>query len=103
MIKEATNTDLWTMSQRDSEPLRTFIERFKKVVSNIAIKDDAAIGALRNALMFGSRLREDLIIARPSTLDDALHRANRYIEVEEKKAEMDRQLKECNAKKRNYY
>ncbi|CAA0406392.1 unnamed protein product [Arabidopsis thaliana] len=77
MIKEATNADLWTMFQRDNEPLRTFIERFKKVVSNIAIKDDAAIGDLRNALMFGSRFREDLIIARPSTLDDALHRANR--------------------------
>ncbi|XP_020891261.1 uncharacterized protein LOC110231012, partial [Arabidopsis lyrata subsp. lyrata] len=99
MIKEATNADLWTMSQKESEPLRTFIERFKKVVSNIAITDDAAIGALRNALLFGSRFREDLIIARPSTLDDALHRANRYIEIEEEKAAMvDRQPKASNSK-----
>jgi len=77
MIKEATNDDLWTMSQRESEPLRTFIERFKKVISNIAIPDDAAIGDLQNALSFRSRFRKDLITARPSTLDEALHRANR--------------------------
>ncbi|XP_020890831.1 uncharacterized protein LOC110230920, partial [Arabidopsis lyrata subsp. lyrata] len=45
MIKEVTNADLWTMYQKESEPLRTFIERFKKIVSNIAITDDAEIGA----------------------------------------------------------
>ncbi|XP_020874131.1 uncharacterized protein LOC110226534 [Arabidopsis lyrata subsp. lyrata] len=99
MIKEAMNADLWTMSQKESEPLRTFIERFKKVVSNIAITDDAAIGALQNALLFRSRFREDLIIARPSTLDDALHRANRYIEIEEEKAALvDHQPKASNLK-----
>jgi len=53
--------------------------------------------------MFGSWFREDLIIARSSTLDEALHRANCYFEVEDEKAEMDRQLKSSKAKKRNYY
>ncbi|CAL9231520.1 unnamed protein product, partial [Arabidopsis halleri] len=66
---------------------------------HVPITDDAAIGALRNALLFGSRFREDLIIARPSTLDDALHRANRYIEIEEEKAAMvERQPKASNSK-----
>ncbi|CAL9238177.1 unnamed protein product, partial [Arabidopsis halleri] len=63
------------------------------------ITDDAAIGALRNALLFGSRFREDLIIARPSTFGDALHRANRYVEIEEENAAMmDRNPKASNSR-----
>ncbi|XP_023644275.1 uncharacterized protein LOC111832160 [Capsella rubella] len=86
MKQGATNADLWTMSQKENEPLRDFMEKFKKVVSTIAIADDAAIAALRNALLFGSKFREDLIILQPATLDDAIRKASRYIEVEEEKA-----------------
>ncbi|KAG7556743.1 Retrotransposon gag domain [Arabidopsis suecica] len=88
MVKGTSNADLWTMSQKDKEPLRKFIERFKKVVSSIAITDDAAIAALRNACSYESRFREDLVITQPATLEDTLHRANRFIEVEEEKAAM---------------
>ncbi|KAG7564677.1 Retrotransposon gag domain [Arabidopsis suecica] len=88
MVKGTSNADLWTMSQKDKEPLRKFIERFKKVVSSIAITEDAAIAALRNACSYESRFREDLVITQPATLEDALHRANRFIEVEEEKAAM---------------
>ncbi|KAL9277728.1 putative retrotransposon gag domain-containing protein [Arabidopsis thaliana] len=54
MIKGASNADLWTMSQKDKEPLREFNERFKKVVSNIAITNDAATAALQNAVSYES-------------------------------------------------
>ncbi|XP_020886143.1 uncharacterized protein LOC110229725 [Arabidopsis lyrata subsp. lyrata] len=88
MVKGVSNADLWTMSQKDKEPLREFIERFKKVVSSITITDDAAIAALRNACSYESRFREDLVITQPATLEDALHHANRFIEIEEEKAAM---------------
>jgi len=78
------------MSQKYKEPLREFNERFKKVVSNIAITDDATIAALRNAVSYESRFREDLVITQPATLEDALHRAIRFIEVEVEKAVMAR-------------
>ncbi|KAG7559073.1 Aspartic peptidase domain superfamily [Arabidopsis thaliana x Arabidopsis arenosa] len=103
MVKGTSNADLWTMSQKDKEPLRKFIERFKKVVSSIVITDDAAIAALRNACSYESRFREDLVITQPATLEDALHRANRFIEVEEEKAAMaKRQPKASSSKDKSH-
>ncbi|XP_019082657.1 PREDICTED: uncharacterized protein LOC109125478 [Camelina sativa] len=81
MIKGTSNADQWTMYQEDDESLREFMERFKKVVSNLAIANDTAISALQNALAYGSRFRNDIIIYEPLTLDDALHQASKYIEV----------------------
>ncbi|KAG7593593.1 Copper amine oxidase N-terminal [Arabidopsis thaliana x Arabidopsis arenosa] len=74
-----------------------------KVVSSIAITDDAAIAALRNACSYESRFREDLVITQPATLEDALHRANRFIEVEEEKAAMaKRQPKASSSKDKSH-
>ncbi|XP_010436535.1 PREDICTED: uncharacterized protein LOC104720310 [Camelina sativa] len=86
MIRGASNADLWNMFQRNDESLRDFMERFKRIVSKLSIVDDTSISALRNALAHGSQFREDIIIHEPLTLDDALHRANRYIELDEEKA-----------------
>ncbi|XP_019090086.1 PREDICTED: uncharacterized protein LOC104738116 [Camelina sativa] len=86
MIRGASNADLWNMFQRNDESLRDFMERFKRIISKLSIADDTAISALQNALAHGSRFREDIIIHEPLTLDDALHRANRYIELDEEKA-----------------
>ncbi|XP_020868852.1 uncharacterized protein LOC110224973 [Arabidopsis lyrata subsp. lyrata] len=103
MVKGTSNADLWTMSQKDKEPLRKFIERFKKVVSSIVITDDAAIATLRNACSYESRFREDLVITQPATLEDALHRANRFIEVEEEKTAMaKRQPKASSSKDKSH-
>lgn len=88
MQKRASNADLWTMDQTQKESLRTFINQFKGVVTNVAIPDEAAISALWNALWHESRFREDLILNQPTTLSDALHRAKRFIEMEEENAAM---------------
>lgn len=47
--------------------------------------DDAAISALRNVVWHESRLYDDLLLNRPTTLEDALHRATKYVEMEEEK------------------
>ena len=80
-----THADFWTMAQGPKEPLRTFIDRFKAVVSRIAVPDEAAISALRNAVSHESRFCDDLLLNRPVYLEDALHKATRYIEMEEEK------------------
>lgn len=88
MEKGASNADLWTMAQTAKESLRSFIGRFKEIITSVATPDDAAIAALRNALWHESRFREDLLLNQPATLADALHRANRFIKIEEDKAAM---------------
>lgn len=60
------------------------------IVSQVHIPHDAAISALRNGLWHESRFREDLISNRYNTLEDALHRATRYIEMEEEKIALNR-------------
>ena len=62
-----------------------FIDRFKLVVTNITVPNEAAIVALRNAVWYDSIFRDDITLHAPSTLGDALHRASRYIELEEEK------------------
>ncbi|CAD5332901.1 unnamed protein product [Arabidopsis thaliana] len=53
------------------------------VVTNITVPNEAAIVALRNAVWYDSLFRDDITLHAPSTLGDALHRASRYIELEE--------------------
>lgn len=99
MIKGASNVDLWTMFHKDKEPLR---EQFKTVVSSIAITNDAVIAALRNAVLYESRFREDLVTIQPATLEDALLRFNRFIEIEEKAVMARRQPKASHSKDKSY-
>lgn len=50
--------------------------------------DDAAIAALRNALLYESRFRDDLMLNTSPTLEDVMYRATIFIEVEEEKVAM---------------
>ncbi|XP_010480879.1 PREDICTED: uncharacterized protein LOC104759673 [Camelina sativa] len=79
----ASNADLWRMYQKRDESLRTFMDRFKDVVSRLSISDESAIGALKNALARGTRFKDDLTILPVTSLGEVLARANRYILVEE--------------------
>lgn len=87
------------MFHKDKEPLR---EQFKTVVSSIAITNDAVIAALRNAVLYESRFREDLVTIQPATLEDALLRFNRFIEIEEKAVMARRQPKASHSKDKSY-
>ncbi|CAA0384256.1 unnamed protein product [Arabidopsis thaliana] len=89
------------MAQTAKESLRSFIGRFKEIVTSVATPYDAAIAALRNALRHESRFREDLLLNQPATLADALHRANRFIEIEEDKAAIDRARRKHRSQRKN--
>ncbi|XP_010496395.1 PREDICTED: uncharacterized protein LOC104773477 [Camelina sativa] len=79
----ASNAELWRMRQKPNESLRTFMARFRGVVTQLAISDEAAIGALRDALARGTRFKEDLTILPLQSLREVFARANRYMLVEE--------------------
>ncbi|XP_013608034.1 PREDICTED: uncharacterized protein LOC106314751 [Brassica oleracea var. oleracea] len=81
-----TNADLWTLAQEPTETQRSYIDKFRVIVSRITVLDEAAVLALRNGLWHKSPFREELMKYKPQTLEDALHRAITFIEIEEDKA-----------------
>ena len=69
--RTATASSLWNLSQSKDQSLRDYMEKFKAVVSRIAIPDDIAIDALMNTLWFRSKFREDLYQNPTTSLQDA--------------------------------
>ncbi|XP_019086481.1 PREDICTED: uncharacterized protein LOC109126949 [Camelina sativa] len=85
MENKNSHADLYTLTQGRNESLRSFIGRFKEVVVNVSIPDAAAIVALKNALWYESRFKEELSLTHVETIVDALLQAAKHIEVEEEK------------------
>jgi len=84
--KSISDTDFWNLSQGRNETLRTFITKFKNVLSKLPrISQQSALSALRKGLWHDSRFKEDLILHKPDTIQDALFRANNWMEVEDEK------------------
>ncbi|KAG7588764.1 Integrase catalytic core [Arabidopsis suecica] len=86
MEKATSDADLWNLTQGQNEPLRKYIAKFKEVIAKIpGVSHAAALSALRNGLWHESRFREEIIVNRPSTIQDALFRATNWMEAEEEK------------------
>ena len=75
----ATTSSLSNLIQTKDQSLRDYMEKFKAVVSRIAIPDDIAIDALRNTLWFRSTFREDLYQNPTTSLQDAIARSHNFI------------------------
>jgi len=97
MDMSISDTDLWNLSQGPNETLRACITKFKYVLSKLSrISQLSALSALRKGLWYDSRFKEDLILHKPDTIQDALFRANNWMEVEDEKesfAKRDKQAK----------
>ncbi|XP_013617525.1 PREDICTED: uncharacterized protein LOC106324045 [Brassica oleracea var. oleracea] len=81
--RSATASSLWNLSQTQDQSLRDYMEKFKAVVSRIAIPDDIAIDALMNTLWDCSKFREDLYENLTTSLQDAIARSHNFIRIEE--------------------
>ncbi|CAA7058385.1 unnamed protein product [Microthlaspi erraticum] len=74
------------MAQGKDESLRKFVERFKTAAAEHSDIPDDGNQAFENGLWFESKLKESLMLDEPATLQDALHRSQKYVCVEESKA-----------------
>ncbi|KAL1189090.1 hypothetical protein V5N11_032508 [Cardamine amara subsp. amara] len=81
---EASEADLWEITQTKGQSLRTYIEKFKAARAKIhVVNHKVAIKALEKGLWHRSMFYKELALNPPETLDDALHRASRFIALEE--------------------
>ena len=75
--------DLWNLKQAPFKPLRAYINKFREIKAKISHPNKVvALAALKNGVWFSSKLREEMAVRAPVSLDDALHRAS-YVETQE--------------------
>ncbi|GMN27478.1 hypothetical protein TIFTF001_044126 [Ficus carica] len=88
-----TTKDLWGVIQGPHESLRAYIKRFSKAISEISGLDDGtAREALKKGLRHRSLFKNEICARYPITIQDALHRAKGFIELEEENERVERDL-----------
>ncbi|XP_024006602.1 uncharacterized protein LOC112083104 [Eutrema salsugineum] len=101
-VSVSSYADLWTLSQGPNEPLRTYMVRFKAVVSKVeGVSDKAALEALKRSLWYKSEFRREMALNTPLTIQDALHRSGDFVVNEEEMKNLDEQYKSTKATIRN--
>ncbi|GMN26884.1 hypothetical protein TIFTF001_040947 [Ficus carica] len=79
-----TTKNLWSVIQGPHESLRAYIKRFSKAISEIlGLNDEAAREALKKGLRHKSLFKNEICTRYPPTIQDAMHRAKGFIELEE--------------------
>ncbi|GMN67946.1 hypothetical protein TIFTF001_037007 [Ficus carica] len=79
-----TTKDLWGVIQGPHESLRAYNKRFSKAISEISgLNDGTAREALKKGLRHKSLFKNEIYARYPPTIQDAMHRAKGFIELEE--------------------
>ncbi|VVB03367.1 unnamed protein product [Arabis nemorensis] len=81
---QTEDADLWTLNQGPTETLRSFIDRFKAVLSKVrGLSDKDVIQALKKSLWHEPDYRKEIALNRHLTIQDAMHRATEFTANEE--------------------
>ena len=79
-----TPDDLFTIKQKNGEPLKSYIERFNVEFINIPrFPDNVAVLAFKLELQHGTKVKEDFIMKLPHNLEEILSRARGFMKLEE--------------------
>ncbi|GMN46220.1 hypothetical protein TIFTF001_015412 [Ficus carica] len=88
-----TTKDLWGVVQEPNETLCAYIKCFSKAISEISGLDDGtAREALKKGLRDMSLFKNKICAKYPPTIQDALHRAKGFIDLEEENERIEREL-----------
>ena len=88
-----TTKDLWNVVQGQHESLRAYIKHFSKAISEISGLDNGTKReALKKGLRHKSLFKNEICARYPPTIQDALHRAKGFIELEEENERVERDL-----------
>ena len=78
-----TTKDLWGVTQGPNESLRAYIKCLSKAISEISGLDDGtAREALKKGLRHKSLVKNNICARYPPTIQDAMHRAKGFIDLE---------------------
>ncbi|GMN20627.1 hypothetical protein TIFTF001_039957 [Ficus carica] len=88
-----TTKDLGGVIQWPHESLRAYIKRFSKAISEIlGLNDGTAREALKKGLRHKSLIKNEICARYPPMIQDAMHRAKGFIELEEENERVVRDL-----------
>ncbi|GMN62577.1 hypothetical protein TIFTF001_031651 [Ficus carica] len=90
---EKTTKDLWGVVQGPHESLRAYIKRFSKAISEILGLDDGTVReALKKGIRHKSLFKNEICVRYPPTIQNAMHQAKGFIELEEENERVEHDL-----------
>ncbi|KAL0302346.1 UNVERIFIED_CONTAM: hypothetical protein Sangu_3106000 [Sesamum angustifolium] len=88
MNKRVTKTTafLFTIRQKENEPLRDYIQRFVEAVHKVPHVNHELLASIIQQSLLPGRFKESIASKPPSTMEDLLMRSQKYIRIKESNA-----------------
>ncbi|KAL0340269.1 UNVERIFIED_CONTAM: hypothetical protein Sradi_4543700 [Sesamum radiatum] len=81
-----TSAFLFTLRQRENEPLRDYMQRFVKAVHEVPHVNHELLASIIQQNLLPERFKESIAGKPPSTMENLLMRSQKYIRIEESNA-----------------